>query len=74
MLEPGRVAYYFTLPHELPEVEFEGPGRRGNNDLRRLCVLFVVFLLPILPSYDVSPSISLIVPKNGERDQGLFLL
>src|SRR5207247_1109333 len=25
-------------------------------------------------TYDVSPSISLIVPKNGERDQGLFLL
>jgi hypothetical protein len=73
MLEPDRVAYSFTLPHELPAVEFNGPGRRGENALRRLCVLFVVFLLPMLPSYDVSPSISLIVPKNGERDQGVFL-
>lgn len=27
MLEPDRVAYPFTLPHELPEVEFKGPGR-----------------------------------------------
>jgi hypothetical protein len=73
MLEPDRVAYSFTVPHELPEVEFKGPGRRGDHGLRRLCVLFVVFLLPILPSYDVSPSISLIVSKNGEKDQGVFL-
>ena len=27
MLEPDRVAYSFTLLHELPEVEFKGPGR-----------------------------------------------
>jgi len=74
MLEPDRVAYSFTLLHELPEVEFKGQDARGDHDLRRLCVYFVDFLLPILPSYDVSPSISLIVPKNGERDQGLFLL
>ena len=33
MLEPDRVASYFTLPHELPDVEFKGPGRRGDNPL-----------------------------------------
>src|SRR5258708_38448139 len=27
MLEPDRVAYSFTLPHELPEMEFKGLGR-----------------------------------------------
>jgi len=27
MLEPDRVASYFTLPHELPDVEFKVPGR-----------------------------------------------
>lgn len=33
MLERDRIEYYFSLTHELPEVEFKGPGRRGDNPL-----------------------------------------
>lgn len=33
MLERDRLEYYFSLTHELPEVEFKGPGRRGDNPL-----------------------------------------
>ncbi|HVB24094.1 MAG TPA: ATP-binding protein [Ktedonobacteraceae bacterium] len=33
MLEPDRIAYYFSLTHELPEVEFKGLGMRGDNPL-----------------------------------------
>lgn len=33
MLEPDRIAYYFSLTHELPDVEFKGSGKRGDNPL-----------------------------------------
>src|SRR5215472_7746327 len=33
MLERDRIEYYFSLTHELLEVEFKGPGRRGDNPL-----------------------------------------
>lgn len=33
MLERDHIEYYFSLKHELPEVEFKGPGRRGENPL-----------------------------------------
>ncbi len=33
MLQPDRLAYCFSLTHELPDVEFKGPGRRGENPL-----------------------------------------
>lgn len=33
MLQPDRIVYYFSLTHELPEVEFKGSGKRGENPL-----------------------------------------
>lgn len=33
MLQQDRVKYYFSLRHELPDVEFKGPGRRDENPL-----------------------------------------
>jgi hypothetical protein len=33
MLQPDRVAYCFTLIHELPDVEFKGPGKGRDNPL-----------------------------------------
>jgi hypothetical protein len=33
MLEPDRLAYCFSLTHELPDVEFKGPGKGRDNPL-----------------------------------------
>jgi hypothetical protein len=33
VLQPDLLTYYFSLTHELPEIEFKGPGRRGDNPL-----------------------------------------
>lgn len=33
MLQPDRVEYCFSLKHELPDVEFKGPGKRQDNPL-----------------------------------------
>lgn len=33
MLQPDLLAYYFSLTHELPEVEFKGPGKGRDNPL-----------------------------------------
>lgn len=33
MLQPDRLEYYFSLTHELPEVEFKGPGKGRDNPL-----------------------------------------
>lgn len=33
MLQPDRLAYCFSLTHELPDVEFKGPGKGRDNPL-----------------------------------------
>src|SRR4051794_26762283 len=33
MLQPDRLAYCFSLTHELPDVEFKGPGNGRDNPL-----------------------------------------
>ena len=33
MLQQDRLDYCFSLTHELPDVEFKGPGKRGENPL-----------------------------------------